>query len=89
MTKEDLIARLSIVFEKCEGYPDGGYHILLLDGGDQIGTEDAPNEMIVDFTNEALIENAELPVADAKLLQQYEADIKAWLINQGWTPIPS
>lgn len=85
----DLLARLSIAFEVVDGGP--GYHILLLDsdgdGGDQIGLEDEPGTMILDFSDEALLENAELPEEDAHLLQQHREAVIDYVSSRGYRPL--
>ena len=89
MPSEELLKRLSVVHQDTN--PGPGYKIVLLDaddrGGDQIGLEDGPNEIILEFSDEALLENAELDEVDARLLQKHKGAVIQWLKDQGFNPI--
>jgi hypothetical protein len=37
------------------------------------------------FSDEALLENAELPEEDVKVLQEHQDEIVAWVQSQGYT----
>ena len=85
----DLLNRLSIVHQDVKDM--AGHKILLLDehdrGGDQIGLEDAPGEMILGFSDEDLLENAELPEEDCRLLQEHRIAVIEWVKSRGFKPL--
>lgn len=90
MSADALLARLSIHYE--EVVPGPGYHYLALDMGedglcDQVGLEDEPGTMILDFSDEALLENAELDEEDARLLQEHREAVIRWVQSQGYKPL--
>jgi len=90
MTEGALLARLSIHYE--DVVPGPGYHYVALDMGedgtcDQVGLEDEPGTMILDFSDEALLENAELDEADARLLQEHQEAVIRWVASQGYKPL--
>jgi hypothetical protein len=88
--EQELLKRLSIHFEPVVGC--SGYHYLALDMEpdglcDQIGLEDTPGTMILEFTDEALLENTELDPDVAKLLQKHRTAVVQWVKDKGYRPI--
>lgn len=80
--EEGILSRLSIVLEEVTSGP--GYHVVLLDDGDQIGIEDAPGTMLMDFSDDALLENAELSEEDARALQEHSGAVCRWVEGRGY-----
>ena len=86
MSLQELLGRLSVAYDAVTG--GTGYHVVLLDGdgdgGTQIGLEDDPGTMAMDFSDEALLENAELDGADARLLQEHAGEVVRWVSSRGY-----
>lgn len=76
------LGRFTLEFEYIGG--DTGYHVVLLDRGDQVGTEDVPGVMCVPISDEALLENAELSAEDAEHVRSSVPSIVGWLGPLGW-----
>ncbi len=76
------MGRFSLEKEEIDGMP--GYWIVLLDRVDQVGLEDSPGRMILDASDEQLLENCELEPDDAAHVQESLPSVRAWLEAQGW-----
>lgn len=83
-SSQSLLARLSIAFQAIDGDGDAGYHVLFLDEVNKIGLEDKSGTMILDFSDEALLENAELSKADVRLLKQHRKDVVGYVTHKGY-----
>jgi hypothetical protein len=84
MGAQEVLSRLSVLRE--EG-PYANTLIMLDDEdgrGTQIGLQDGLN-ILMSFSDEALLENAELPEEDVKVLQEHQDEIIAWVQSQGYT----
>lgn len=73
--------RFTLEVEEITGGTD--YNIILLDRADQVGLDDGPEGMILDTSDEQLLENCELDVDEAKFVQESTAGIKEWLAGLG------
>lgn len=73
--------RFTLEVEEIAGGTD--YNIILLDRADQVGMDDGPEGMVLDTSDEQLLENCELDEEDALFVQDSTAGIKEWLTGLG------
>jgi len=76
MSKDELLSKLSLE-------DDGRYKRVMLDGN-QLGFEDSPGVMLMGFSDEDLVENAEIPEEEASAIQEHESAIREWVERQGF-----
>jgi hypothetical protein len=73
--------RFTLEVEEIVGAPS--FNIILLDGADQVGMDDGPEGMVLDVSDEQLLENCELDEEEAKFVQGSTAGVKEWLAGLG------
>jgi hypothetical protein len=77
MTESELLSKLTL-----EDYD--GEKVVMFEGQDQIGFEDAPGCMCIGFSDEDLIENAEFDEDIARDFQMHQQAIINWLKSIGY-----
>lgn len=86
MTESEVLAKLSIKLEEISN-SDVKYNIVMFNGN-QIGLEDGPKSIIMDFTDEELLENCEIDEDEVHALQQHKVAVIDWVMEHGFNVIP-
>jgi sugar diacid utilization regulator len=80
MTREELLERLSVI-----SYDDERIVLIAFSGEpSQLAFAEEPGVMLVDFSDENLIENCEFPEKFARDIQQHKAAVIDWIKAQGY-----